>query len=144
MSVGTSLRIERRIAASPETVFRAWTDAQEIMRWFGPHGSEPLEAETDPKVGGHYRIVFRGPDGEEHGVGGSYREFVPNERVVFTWAWRSTPERESLVTLGLSRDGDGTRLTLIHERLADEKARDNHRIGWESCLDVFVRTYAAG
>ena len=36
---------------------------------------------------------------------GVYREVCPNEKLVFTWAWRSTPERESLVTVHLKTDG---------------------------------------
>ena len=62
-----------------------------------------LRAEADARVGGRYRIVMRTSDGEEHDVSGVYREVVPNEKLVFTWAWRSTPERESLVTVMLKR-----------------------------------------
>ncbi|MBT5412976.1 MAG: SRPBCC domain-containing protein [Rhodospirillaceae bacterium] len=143
MPAAPSLTIERRIAAKPEAVFRAWTEPKEIMRWFGPEGTEPIVAETDPRIGGRYRIVFRGPDGEEHDVSGIYREFSPPDRLVFTWAWRTTPERESLVTVALAPDGEGTKLTLTHERFADEEARDHHRVGWESSLDILARTYAS-
>ena len=52
-------------------------------------------------------------DGEQHDVSGVYREIVPNEKLVFTWAWKSTPERESLVTVMFKPDGAGTMLTLI-------------------------------
>jgi uncharacterized protein YndB with AHSA1/START domain len=51
---------------------------------------------------------------------------VPNERLVFSWAWHSTPERESQVTVSLKPDGDGTLLTLHHEQLFDSAARDGH------------------
>ena len=94
-----------------------------------------MRAETDVRVGGRFRIVFRGPDGEEHDVGGVYREVVPDQKLVFTWAWRSTPERESLVTVALKRDGDGTLLTLLHEQFFDEAARDRHGRGWNGTLD---------
>jgi uncharacterized protein YndB with AHSA1/START domain len=56
------------------------------MRWFGPEGTEPIVAEIDPRTGGRYHIVFRGPDGEEHDVSGIYREFSHPDRLVFTWA----------------------------------------------------------
>ena len=74
------------------------------------------------------------PDGEVHDVSGVYREVVPNERLVFTWAWRTTPERESLVTVTLRPAGTGTAFTLKHERLFDETARDHHREGWTALL----------
>jgi uncharacterized protein YndB with AHSA1/START domain len=130
-----ALTLKRRLNAPPAKIYRAWTDAAKISRWFGPEAAEMLRAETDVRVGGRFRIVFRGPDGEEHDVGGVYREVVPNQKLVFTWAWRSTPERESLVTVALKRDGEGTLLTLLHEQFFDEAARDRHGRGWNETLD---------
>jgi len=130
-----ALTLKRRLNAPPSKIYRAWTDAAKISRWFGPEDAEILRAETDVRVGGRFRIVFRGPDGEEHDVGGVYREVVPDQKLVFTWAWRSTPERESLVTVALKRDGDGTLLTLLHEQFFDEAARDRHGRGWNGTLD---------
>jgi uncharacterized protein YndB with AHSA1/START domain len=86
------------------------------------------------RVGGRFRVVFHTEDGEEHDVSGVYREVVPNEKLVFTWAWRSTPERESLVTVALRPDGGGTSLTLTHEQFFDEAARDRHAAGWAGAL----------
>jgi uncharacterized protein YndB with AHSA1/START domain len=98
-----------------------------------------VSAEADARVGGRFRVLMRSPDGEEHVVGGVYREVVPPERLVFTWAWRSTPERESLVTISLRPDGDGTLLTLTHERFFDEAARDCAGQGWSGTLDKLER-----
>ena len=139
MSSKPALTLKRRLNAPPSKIYRAWTDAAKISRWFGPEDAEILRAETDVRVGGRFRIVFRGPDGEEHDVGGVYREVVPNQKLVFTWAWRSTPERESLVTVALKRDGDGTLLTLLHEQFFDEAARDRHGRGWNETLDKLGR-----
>ena len=135
MSSKPSLILKRRLNAPPSKVYGAWTDCAKISHWFGPEDAEILRAETDVRVGGRFRIVFRGPDGEEHDVGGIYREVVPDQKLVFTWAWRSTPERESLVTVALKRDGDGTLLTLLHEQFFDEAARDRHGRGWNGTLD---------
>jgi uncharacterized protein YndB with AHSA1/START domain len=73
--------------------------------------------------------------GEHHEVSGVYREMVPNQRLVFSWAWHKTPERESLVTVSLKPDGDGTLLTLTHEQFFDVLARDGHERGWTGALD---------
>jgi uncharacterized protein YndB with AHSA1/START domain len=73
--------------------------------------------------------------GEHHEVGGVYREMVPNRLLVFSWAWHTTPERESLVTVSLKPDGDGTLLTLTHEQFFDAAARDGHERGWTGALD---------
>ena len=137
-----SLTIKRRLNAPPAKVYGAWTDPAQIARWFGPGQAETLRAETDVRVGGRYRIVMRSADGEEHDVSGVYREVVPNEKLVFSWAWRTTPERESLVTITLKADGTGTMLTLTHEQFFDEPARDRHRSGWTGALDKLEKYLA--
>jgi len=101
-------------------------------------------AESDARVGGRYRILVRGrSDGEDHDVSGTFREVVPNRKLVFTWAWRSTPERESLVTVELAPTDEGTLLTLTHEQFFDEPARDRHHAGWGRILDRLDETLPA-
>ncbi|TAK41613.1 MAG: SRPBCC domain-containing protein [Betaproteobacteria bacterium] len=126
------LVLERFYPVAPEKVWRAWTDPQELKRWFGPGGNDPVSlVELDLRAGGRYRIVFGGPDGAAHEVQGVYREVVPNRKLVFTWVWpRTTPERESLVTIEFREVARGTELVFRHERFADETVRDNHRQGW--------------
>ncbi len=68
-----------------------------------------------------------------------YREIVPNEKLVFTWAWESTPERESLVTVQMKSAGGGTDMTLTHEHFFDEAARDRHQHGWIGTLERLGR-----
>jgi uncharacterized protein YndB with AHSA1/START domain len=137
-----SLTIKRRLNAPPAKVYGAWTEPEKIAGWFGPEGVVTVRAEMEVRVGGRFRIVMRAPDGEEHDVSGAYREVVPNERLVFSWAWRSTPERESLVTVTLKADGDGTILTLLHEQFFDELARDRHNFGWTGAIDKLERLFA--
>jgi uncharacterized protein YndB with AHSA1/START domain len=100
------------------------------------------EATIDLRVGGRYRIVMHGPDGEVHRVGGVYREVVREKKLVYTWAWESTPERESIVTVEFRPHGDATELVLTHQRFADTEARDRHQQGWGGCLDRFARYLA--
>jgi uncharacterized protein YndB with AHSA1/START domain len=130
-----SLTIKRRFNAPPEKVFAAWTDSTKVARWMGPGDVKVLSAESDPRTGGRYRWLMKAPNGEDHDVSGVYREVVPNEKLVFTWAWKSTPERESLVTLTFKGDGDGTLFTLTHEQFFDEEARDRHQMGWTNAME---------
>jgi uncharacterized protein YndB with AHSA1/START domain len=99
-------------------------------------------AETDLRVGGHYTIAFNTENGERHQVGGVYREVVPNEKLVFTWAWHTTQERESLVTITVKPDGAGSILTLLHEKFFDEAARDGHKRGWSGSLDKLEKLFS--
>ncbi|HXE70084.1 MAG TPA: SRPBCC domain-containing protein [Hyphomicrobiaceae bacterium] len=137
-----SLTLKRRLKAPPSQVYSAWTDPKKIARWFGPRDTAQasVAAEIDLRVGGHYRISFTSEGGERHQVGGVYREVVPNRRLVFSWAWHSTPERASLVSITLVPDGEtGTLLTLQHEQFFDEKARDGHERGWAGTLEKLDR-----
>jgi len=130
------LNLRRRYPVSPEKLWRAWTDPEAIKRWFGP-ANEPVSlAELDVRVGGRYRIVFGGADGNAHEAAGEYKEVVPNRRLSFTWTWpRSTPERVSVVTIVFKAAGSGTELDFRHEQFHDETVRDNHKRGWSGTLE---------
>jgi uncharacterized protein YndB with AHSA1/START domain len=100
-------------------------------------------AEIDLRVGGRFRLVFGGPDGNEHEAAGVYRKVVPHRRLVFSWSWpRTTPERVSQVTILLRAEGGGTDMEFRHEQFFDETVRDNHRNGWSETflkLESFLR-----
>jgi uncharacterized protein YndB with AHSA1/START domain len=132
-----SLALNRHYPVAPEKVWRAWTDPQAVKRWWGPTPGEPVSlAELDVRVGGRFRIVFGGPDGKLHECAGTYKEVVPNKKLVFTWSWpNSTPERVSVVTIEFRATGKGTDLLFKHEQLFDEAARDGHKRGWTGALD---------
>ena len=138
-----SLSFKRRLNAPPAKVYAAWIDPQKIIRWFGRSDAKPdsFRADIDARIGGRFRVNFS-TDNEYYEVGGVYREVVPNERLVFSWAWHSTPERESLVTVSLQPDGHGTLLTLSHEQLFDQAARDGHERGWIGALDKLEKYLA--
>jgi uncharacterized protein YndB with AHSA1/START domain len=130
-----SLHLTRRYPASPEKVWRAWTDPQALSAWFGPGGASVTQAEMDVRVGGRYTIAFRTQDGEQHRVSGVYEEVQANRKLCFTWAWQSTPERVSLVTIELRPAGEGTELEFRHDRFFDEAARASHERGWTATLE---------
>lgn len=137
-----SLTLKRHLNAAPAKVFAAWTDPEKVKHWMGPGEVEVLRVESDPRPGGSFRWVMRSPDGQTHDVSGVYREVVPDRKLVFTWAWITTPERESLVTVDIKPDGDGSLLTLTHEQFFDADARDRHQGGWTSALDKMEKMFA--
>jgi uncharacterized protein YndB with AHSA1/START domain len=142
-AVKPSLTIKRRFKAPPAKVYAAWTDPEKVKVWMGPGEVKAKSVECDLRVGGHYRWLMVAPSGEEHDVRGVYRELVPNEKLVFTWAWKSMPERESLVTVIIKPDGDdGSLLTVTHEQFFDEDARDRHQGGWNGALDKMEKMFA--
>jgi uncharacterized protein YndB with AHSA1/START domain len=138
-----SLSITRHYPVAPEKVWRAWTDPQALSRWFGPGEPDSVtRAELDVRAGGRYHIAFHTPDGEQHDVSGTYEEVVENRKLSFTWAWKSTPERVSLVTIELRPTSRGCELNFRHERFFDQQARDNHERGWTATLTKLDRLLA--
>ena len=134
-----SLHLTRNYSAAPEKVWRAWTDPQALSAWFGPGGASVTQAEMDVRVGGRYTIAFRTSDGEQHRVSGVYEEVQAKRKLCFTWAWQSTPDRVSLVTIELRPALDGTELKFRHDRFFDEAARASHERGWTATLEKLER-----
>ena len=133
------LELRRTYSVPRERVFRAWTDPEQVKKWFGPQGCTCPEAELDLRPGGRYRFVLEEPDGR-HVVVGKYVEISAPERLVFTWKWEHGPQDspETLVTVEFMPKGDGTEMVLTHERFPAADVRDLHNEGWTSslkCLD---------
>jgi uncharacterized protein YndB with AHSA1/START domain len=140
-----SLTITRRLRASPQKVYAAWTKPENLIQWFAAAQAKPgsIGADLDARVGGRYRISFTDEkSGEYHEAGGVYREVVPDQRLKFTWAWHSTPERESLVTVELKGDASGTLMIFTHAQFADQAARDNHERGWSKFFETLEQVVA--
>jgi uncharacterized protein YndB with AHSA1/START domain len=139
-----SLTITRRLGASPQKVYAAWTQAENLIQWFAAQAKPgSVKADLKVRVGGRYRISFIDEkSGEYHEVGGLYREVVPDARLQFTWAWHSTPERESLVTIEFKPDAGGTLMIFRQEQFADQAACDNHERGWNKFFDVLEKHFS--
>ena len=141
----TVLVLTRRFAASPERLFRAWTESADLTKWWGPKGMTPVIDRLDVRIGGTYRTGMLAPDGSEHWVGGSYREVSPPNRLVFTWAWEGDGmgDAETLVTIDFRPldGGDGTEMTLTHDLLSSQNSRKLHTEGWESSFECLAELF---
>jgi len=137
----TTLQLTRTFAAPRGKVFRAWTDPEEVKRWFHPPGYETPSAEIDLRVGGRYRLGMRKlPDGEVFYLSGTYREVRRPERLVYTWQWEAEPELgDTLVTVQFHDRGGSTEVVLTHELFPTEKARQEHERGWSGGLDNLAK-----
>src|SRR5580698_11677593 len=133
----TRLSLVRRIRARPAIVFDAVTTAEGIAQWWGPDAGPVLIAESDPRVGGRYRVRLRLLDSTEHESSGEFLEIVRPERVVFSWRWLGgEPDPgESRVEITLKAVPEGTELTFVHSQLHDEESRRSHEQGWTGSLD---------
>lgn len=134
----TTLVIERSFAGSVERVFRAWTDPEDLRKWYSPvEGWVVSKAEVDLRPGGNYRLEF-GPPGESLIVEiGTYEEIVPTKLLVFTirLQGRSTEESTRCRVEFIDRGGR-TQVRIIEGKYSSKEVRDTHLGGWSHCLDL--------
>jgi uncharacterized protein YndB with AHSA1/START domain len=154
--------ITRVFDAPRELVFDAWTDPEQIKRWFGPAAFSNGEVEVDLRVGGRFKIVMISPDGTEGPMGGEYIEIIPPERIVyrpttlelaegFEAMIRSQLEDpgedlSSTVTITFDEHERGTLLTINHwfasEAVRDVIARSGSIDGWNESFDTLAAELA--
>ena len=133
----TTLRMSRVIKANPETVFRAWTDPEQMKQWCAPEGVAVVIAEVDLSVGGRHHIRMESPEGTIYNAVGVYREIDPPRRLSYTWRWEEEEHDvgETLVTVEFNDLGGSTEVVLTHDLFPNAEARTGHEQGWESCLN---------
>ncbi|HEV8575243.1 MAG TPA: SRPBCC domain-containing protein [Dehalococcoidia bacterium] len=148
-----TLVIERVFDAPRELVWKAWTDPEQAMRWWGPKGFTSPACEIDFRVGGKCLFAMQSPDfneGRPIWSTGVYREIVPLERIVVTDSFADENGNvvpathygmtedfplEMLVTVTFE-DVDGkTRMTLRHEGLPAGEMKDGAGVGWNESFD---------
>jgi uncharacterized protein YndB with AHSA1/START domain len=78
----TPLRLSRVFHARRETVFRAWSSAEHVKRWFSPETFTVPDARIELRVGGPFELSMRSPTGEEHLIRGRFVEIAPQRRLV--------------------------------------------------------------
>lgn len=138
MSDGHKLFIEREFNATPEELFRAWTDPNILCQWMGPGPIQCKDAKVDLSVGGAYRIHMVSEEGD-HIATGEYLEIEANKKLVFTWGWEGGDVKNTVVTVNLEASGNKTKLGLLHENLPTAESAEKHTQGWSGCLDKLVK-----
>jgi uncharacterized protein YndB with AHSA1/START domain len=105
------IMMTRVFDAPRDLVFEAHSSAEHMKNWWGPRKYEVVSAEVDFRPGGKWRIVHRGPDGEEYGFHGEFREIVRPERIVWTFEFEGAPGQVAIETLTLEEHDGKTTLT---------------------------------
>ncbi len=127
------------LPVTPDEAFALITDPERLRRW------QTVTAVVDLRAGGGFRWTVT----PGHRAGGTFRDVVPGERLVFGWGWdgdADLPYDASTVTITLEPADGGTRVTLVHEGLTAEQAA-LHEEGWKhffARLEQLVATGDAG
>jgi uncharacterized protein YndB with AHSA1/START domain len=127
-----SIVVEIVIPASVHQVWKAWTDPNLILGWFGSDlNGKGLKADLDVRPGGAFEVTFQDSDHTMHTCMGIYRDVKEYSTLSFTWMWKSEPGVESLVTVLLTDEGAQTRMVFTHAHVGKESAH-HYLQGWKS------------
>jgi uncharacterized protein YndB with AHSA1/START domain len=150
--------ITRIFDAPRELVWKAWTDPQYVMQWWGPKGFTAPVCKIDFRVGGKFLCCMRSPDGQEGWNAGEYHEIVPYERIVSSMYF-SDPDGNKIdpAQLGIEHEaiedardvtlfedlGDGrTKLTFIGNEPMESAKNSGQLEGWNQILDKLAAAVA--
>ncbi|MFZ0658497.1 MAG: SRPBCC domain-containing protein [Candidatus Binataceae bacterium] len=135
----TTLVVTRVFNAPRSLVFKAWTEPEHLMRWWGPRGYTTSVSEMDRRPGGAYRFRMQSSEGVVHWWHGVVREIAPPSRIVWTCFVDDSDGKpisgETLLTVTFEDQGARTKLTLHQAVFQTVTARDAHRGGWAGALD---------
>jgi uncharacterized protein YndB with AHSA1/START domain len=132
------LRITRVFSAPRALVYRMWTEKHLMDRWSCPNGFTMPDSGADLRPGGRWHATMRTADGVNLKLQGTYREIVPDERLVFTHAWLGAdgkPGPETLITVTFVDEDGGTRMDFLQTGFDSVGNRDGHAEGWRECFD---------
>ena len=142
-----ALVITRTFDAPRSLVFEVWTDPSHAINWWGPRDYPGTHLEMDVRPGGAWRGCLTSREtGKELWQRGVFREVVPPERLVFTFAWEEEGERglETLVTVTFAERNGKTLMTMRQAPFQSDSERDSHVGGWNSTFDRLVEQLASG
>lgn len=133
------LTITRVFDAPRARVFNAFIDPEQLMQWMGPRSHPIFEMRADIRPGGKWRFGLRSVEGDEVlWQSGTYREIVPNQKLVFTFVWDPTPRKlgsETLIEITFADQGNKTLMTFRQSVFDSTENCDSHRAGWNSAFD---------
>jgi uncharacterized protein YndB with AHSA1/START domain len=127
-----TLEIARTLPAAPSLAFGAFTDPDQLRRWWGPEGFTIPSLEFDPRVGASYRIEMQPPEGEAFYLAGEFREVDPPTRLAYTFRWEDPDpdDVETMVELSFRDLGESTEVAFAQGPFKTEARRALHRDGW--------------
>ncbi len=144
-SEGLELELERTLPASPPVVFAAFTDPNELAKWWGPEGFSVPSVEFNPRVGAIYRIEMQPPEGSSFHLTGEVQEVDPPSRLAFTFAWEppDPDDVKTLVDLSFRDFGGSTGVAFTQGPFRTEERRTLHQGGWSDSFDKLERLLSA-
>jgi uncharacterized protein YndB with AHSA1/START domain len=140
-----TIRLHRVLRAAPERIYRAFLDADAMVKWLPPNGFTGKIHHMDAKVGGTYKMSFTNfTSGKSHSFGGTYLEMVPHERLRYTDKFDDpNVPGEMLTTITLKRVSVGTELSIVQEGVPGVIPSEACYLGWQESLTLLAQLVEA-
>ncbi len=139
------LEIKRVFPAPVQVVFAAFSDPNELRRWWGPEGFTVSSLNFHPQVGERYQIEMQPPDGKAFHITGAFRDVDRPARLAYTFAYEEPDDDdiETLVVLTLRDLGGSTEVALTQGPFKTEARQALHRDGWTDSFNKLGRSISS-
>jgi len=136
-----SVTLHRVVKATPEKLYRAFTEANALAAWLPPYGFLGVVHEIDVRVGGKYKMSFTNfSTGNGHSFGGNYVELKPNEFLKYTDKFDDPNlPGEMITSVWLTKVSVGTDLKVIQEGIPSVIPAEMCYLGWQESLDKLIK-----
>src|SRR5215471_16837847 len=135
-----TVRLHRVLRATPERIYRAFLDADAMVKWLPPHGFTGRVHQLNAKVGGAYKMSFTNfSTGTSHSFGGEFLELVPNERIRHTDTFDDPNLSGTMrTTISLRKVLVGTEVDIVQEGIPDAIPPEACYLGWQESLTLLA------
>jgi uncharacterized protein YndB with AHSA1/START domain len=141
----STIRLHRVLRAPPQRVYRAFLDADAMVKWLPPNGFTGKVQHVDARPGGSYKMSFTNfTTGSSHSFGGQYVELVPHERIRYTDRFDDPNLPGAMnVTISLTKVSCGTELNVTQEGVPDIIPAEACYLGWQESLALLAKLVEA-
>ena len=137
----STIRLHRVLKAKPEKVYKAFIDADAMVKWLPPHGFTAKIQHMDARVNGTYKMSFTNfTTGTSHSFSGTYLELVPGQLLRYsdTFDDPNLPG-EIMVTITFKAVAVGTALNIVQEGVPDLIPAEACYLGWQESLTLLAQ-----
>jgi uncharacterized protein YndB with AHSA1/START domain len=140
MSTNT-IKLHRLLGAKPEKIYRAFLDADAMVKWLPPHGFTGKVQHLDARVGGTFKMSFTNfSTGSSHSFGGEYLELIPNQRICHTDKFDDPNlPGEMRTTISLRQVFCGTEVNIVQEGIPSAIPPEACYLGWQQSLVLLAQ-----
>lgn len=138
---GNMVSFHRVIKASPEKIFRAFTDPLAMANWIPPYGFLCTVEKMDVQKGGSFKMTFINfTTGNSHSFGGEYQDILPNEYLQYSDRFDDPNLPGELTTkVWLKKVSCGTEVKITQEGIPEMIPVEMCYLGWQESLDKLMR-----